>query len=294
MIPLYQQRDFGEKINATFTYATQQIRSLGLALLYIAGPPTLIAGIVGGVYQSNILKTVGTFGGGQLNVVDPFKFLDQVFSPAYWLLIVFSVISYVCVSLTVYSHMRLYARNQGAPITVDAVWRDVQAMLVGGIGVSLVLGAAIVAGMILFIIPGIYLSIPLSLGLAVFAFEGKPTGEIFTRCFTLIRDKWWSTFGLIIVMSIIVGVVSLVFSIPATIVTVMGIVGKENSNSLVIILTQALAILGARLLSALVVLALGFQYFNLVERQEGTGLLSAINSIGTPPSQPRSQDEGTY
>lgn len=55
MIDLFEQRDFGNKINATFQYVIQNMRSLGLALLYIVGPVALLAGIASGVMQSNML-----------------------------------------------------------------------------------------------------------------------------------------------------------------------------------------------------------------------------------------------
>lgn len=296
MINLYQQRDFGEKINATFTYATKEFRSLGLALLYIAGPVTLVAGIAGGIYQSNMIGTIGLMSGNGFGdgKTSPFAFLNQMFSPAYWLLLLFSILSYVLVSLTVYSHIKLYGRSQGAPIAVGDVWQDVQTSLLGGVGITLATGAAIVVGLLLVFVPGLYISVPLSLALPIFAFEGTGIGAVFSRCFKLAKDKWWSTLGLVIVMSFIVAIMGMVFSLPATIVTVMGLVGKNTDSSLLIIITQTVAILGTRLLSALVPLALGFQYFNLVERQEGVGLLSAIDSIGTAPYQPRSQDEGTY
>ena len=291
MINLYQQRDFGDKINVTFTYGVQQFRSLATALLYIAGPVTLFAGIASGVYQSNMLKTIGGISRG--TAVRPFAMFNQILSPAYWLLLLFTLLSYVIVSLTVYSHLKLYDRSQGAPITVGAVWEEVQSRLVGGVSLAIVTGLAIFAGLLLLILPGLYMAVPLSLAMAVFVFEELGISATFSRCFKLATDKWWSTFGLSFVMTIITYIVAIVFSLPAGIVAIMGITGG-NVSSLIVIITQAISTVGTQLVSALVPLALGFQYFNLVERQEGTGLLSAINRIGTMPPIPRVQDEGTY
>ena len=53
-------------------------------------------------------------------------------------------------------------------------------------------------------------------------------------------------------------------------------------------------IVGRTLLNVVLYTAIGFQYTNLVERQEGRGLISAIDSIGTSPTQPRATDEGTF
>ncbi|MBC8154199.1 MAG: hypothetical protein H7Z72_14950 [Bacteroidetes bacterium] len=297
MITLYQERDFGEKINATFNYAVQQFRSLGMSLLYIAGPVALAAGIATGVYQSNMLRMVGKMSAGDevsgVGIVSPFAIFEQILSPAYWLVILFTLLSYVLVSLTVYSHLKLYARQQDEPITVGAVWQEVQSLLVGGFGITIITGLAVFAGLLLLIVPGVYLFVPLSLALAIFVFERLGLSAVFSRCFALTRDKWLSTLGLVIVMSIIASIIGMVFSVPAGIVGIMG-VAKGEVSSLPLIITQAISAVGTRMLSALVPLALGFQYFNLVERQEGTGLLSAIDSIGTVPAQPRAQDEGTY
>ena len=222
MITLYQQRDFGEKINATFNYAVQQFRSLATALLYIAGPVTLAAGIAGGIYQSNLIKVLGNGTGfGVDPSANPFAIFEQILSPAYWLVIFFTFVSYILVSLTVYAHMKIYARNPGEPISVGAVWQEVQGLLVGSVVVSIVTGIAVFAGILLFILPGVYIAIPLSLAVAVFVFEGLGVGEIFSRCFALIKDKWWSTFGLILVMGIIAGIMGAIFSIPAAIVGFM-------------------------------------------------------------------------
>lgn len=289
MIPLYQQRDFGEKINATFTYAGQQFRSLGIALLYISGPVALLAGITGGIYQSNLLKVV------RVNPDNPFAAFENIFSPTYLLMSVFAVLSRVLVSLTVYAHLKVYSRNQGGPVPIGEVWQEVQAALWQSLGFSLISGLLIVVGFLFLIVPGVYISVPLSLGLAVIAFEGVGLMEAISRCFTLIQNKWWSTLGLIFVMILIVAITGLAFSLPAGVLTILKTMRvAPELPEFVPIAAQTIAMVGGTLLSALVALAVGFQYFNLVERQEGTGLLSAIDQIGTPPPIPRAQDEGDY
>lgn len=294
MIPLFQQRDFGEKINATFTYVGQQIRSLGLSLLYIAGPVTLATGIAGGIYQSNLLKTMSNFNSSQTDVstLTGLSMMQNVFSPAYWLLIFFSLLSYVVVSLTVYCHLKVYARLQGGPVPVNDVWQEVQASLLPGLMLTFAVAAATMLSFILFILPGLYVGVALSLALAVLVFEGKDVGAAFSRCFTLIRGHWWSTFGLLVIMGIIAAIMGAAFSIPAAIVGFMSSSSsKTDLSAVAVILAQTLATVGQQLLSALVVLALGFQYFSLVEQQEGVGLLADIDSIGTPLTPLRRPDE---
>ena len=54
-IILQQERDFGDKINASFTFVSQNFKTLFLSVLYFAGPLSLIGGIANGVVQSNNL-----------------------------------------------------------------------------------------------------------------------------------------------------------------------------------------------------------------------------------------------
>lgn len=286
---LFQQRDFGEKINAAFTYVGQQFRSLGTALLYIVGPVAIIAGITSGVYQSNILKM------GQLNSASPFENLATIFSPAYFLLIIFSMLANLMVGLTTYSHLKLYHQTSGGAISVSDVWNEVQRHIGRAFLFSLASTVVIIAGICIFLIPGFYMAVVLSLGMAIIVFEDAEFGTTWNRSFQLIRDKWWSTCGLIFVMAIIVSITNLVFAIPAGIVqALVSMKVVPNMPSFVTILTNALNTIGATLLYSLLYLGLGFQYTNLVERQEGTGLFSAIDSIGTSPAKPSAQDEGEF
>ncbi len=293
MIQLFKQRDFGEKINVTFQYVSENYRTLGMALLYIVGPVAVVAGIASGVAQSNILRLSTESAGGQ--PADPmaaFRLMAQFMSPTFWLAGLFGLLANVAVILTTYAHMRGYERKNGLPISVANVWAEVQPVIGRGIVISL-LGSIITGVAMLFlVIPGIYIAVVLSLALAVTSFEGTTFGQTWDRCFKLIRDKWWSTFGLIVVTSIIVSVIGLVFALPSGLVALL--VGAKilpDVSTVWLVIANVIAIIGRTLLNAVIYLAIGFQYTNLVERQEGRGLISAIDSIGTP-IEPRTRDEG--
>ncbi|MBD2699612.1 hypothetical protein IC229_03115 [Spirosoma sp. BT702] len=306
MIQLFQQRDFGDKINVTFQYVSQNFKSLALCLLYIVGPVALIAGIASGVMQSNIFSLGKmTQDGDSDDPTNVFRAFQTIFSPAFGLTILFSALAILAVSLVTYAHMKIYARKTSpeAPqplggtvdISVAEVWEEVQPV----IGRAIVIGilSSIIAGVatLFLIIPGIYVAIVLSLALVVTSFEGTDFGQTWNRCFALIRDKWWSTFGLLFVMGIISGVIGLLFTMPAGIIGfLIGMKLLPAGGSIFLILGSVVSTVGSTLLRVLIYVALGFQYTNLVERQEGRGLISSIDSIGTTPSQPRATDEGEY
>jgi len=199
------------------------------------------------------------------------------------------------VSLTTYSHLKLYHQTGGGPVTVADVWAETQRHIGRSILFSLASFVVIIAGFVIFLIPGIYVAIVLSLGIAILVFEDADFGVTWSRCFQLIRDKWWSTFGLIIIMAIIVSIANLVFAIPAGVVNLLVTMKLvPDMPSFVTVLTNTISTIGGSLLSSLLSIAVSFQYFNLVERQQGTGLFSAIDSIGQSPAKPTTQDEGEY
>ena len=295
MIQLFQQRDFGAKINATFQYVSQNFRSLGMALLYIVGPVAVVAGIASGVMQSNLLRLSTDVARSQPdNPLAALQILSQFSSPTFWLAMLFGLLANVAVVLTTYAHMKVYERTKSNVISVADIWAEAQPAIGRAIIIS-VLGSIITGvAMVFLLIPGIYVAVVLSLALAVTMFEGTDFGGTWDRCFKLIRDKWWSTFGLIIVMAIIAGIVGLIFAIPTGIIAFfIGAKMLPDVSTVWLVLGNVIALVGRTLLNAIVYLAIGFQYTNLVERQEGRGLLSAIDSIGTP-TQPRTRNEGDY
>ncbi|OIN57718.1 hypothetical protein [Arsenicibacter rosenii] len=290
MITLFQQRDFGEKINATFTFIGREFKPFITSLLYIVGPLALATGITAGIYQSNILA-LNRSQGSEL----PFDTLARVFSPAYFLMVFFSILSNILVNLTTYSYMKLYHERSGGVLSVSDVWDEVRRHIVASLLFSFISFVAIAVASVFFLIPGLYVGVALSLGIVVLVFEETDFGATWSRCFQLIRDKWWSTFGLILIMFIIVMISNLVFSIPAGIVSMLvSMKLVPDMPSIVTIMTNTLSTVGSTLMTALLAMALGFQYTNLVERHHGTGLLSAIDSIGSSQNRPNSADEGEF
>lgn len=296
MIQLFEQRDFGNKINATFQYLIQHIRSLGMALIYIVGPVALVAGIATGVMQSDMLQFARD--SGDMNNQNPmavFQMMTKFISPTFWLAMLFGVLANVAVIVTTYAHMKIYERTKSSAISVADVWTEVQPMIGRTLLITILNSVIIVIGFLFFFIPGLYVAVVLSLSLAVTAFEDTDFGVTWSRCFQLIRDKWWSTFGLIVVMGIIVSLIGLLFAVPATVIAFLtGAKMLPDISVAWLILGNIINLVGRTLLNVVLYTAIGFQYTNLVERQEGRGLISAIDSIGTSPAQPRATDEGTY
>jgi hypothetical protein len=279
MIALYQQRNFGEKINATFQYIVQQFRSLGLALLYIAGPVILVAGIASGLSESAVQGNV--FGLTSRASLISFG----LYLLAFWL-----------VPLVTYGHLKVYGETAGGPVPIRAVWGEVRRAFGRAVIAILFYLVLYVIGSVIFFFPGVYFSVALAPILSIVVLEEAGASDAISRSLQLIQDNWWTTFGLLLSMGFIyLSLLSLIW-VPMLLWEMV-----KSVFNLPVLPPLALAFMGAFLVMALllflvvVVLAVGFQYGNLVEKREHIGLLIRIDAIGEQPTrQPQPTDDDDF
>jgi len=276
-IVLLQQRDFGQKINASFDFAIKNLGPLAKSIMFIAGPPALLSGIAQGMYQSRLLTA-----GIQRNSMES---LYQYLTPEYFLVVLLSSVTYFLCYAAVSSFMVLYEeKGLGSKINPGDVWQKIVENISVSVISSVLVLLAILIGLVFFIIPGIYLAVSFQLYLMVVIREKSSATDSLSRSRKLVDGKWWSTFGLVMIMSIIAGIISIVFQFPvllATIFTTLGVGNGIAGSPVVLIIASIISIVGSNFVNGLVWIAVGFQYYNLVERRDGSGLRSEIESLGS-------------
>ena len=211
-------------------------------------------------------------------------------------------------TIAVYAFMAEYADgNQN--ISIEAVWKRGKNKIMPAIGfMLLIVLAMIVFVALVFVIPGnnsalgiafklllvcgliIYVMIVISLVLPNMVIDDSGVFESIGRSFELINGKWWSTFGLLMVMSMVSGVATFIFTIPLYIALIVTMLVQTTLGETLTVIGACIMFLGSFLMSSLPTLALGFQYFNLVERREGTGLLKKIDQLGKQVNAPNEGD----
>lgn len=277
-ITLLQQRDFGQKINATFDFVIQNFKPLILAVLYIAGPPALIGGFFMGSYQSGILDIQKSILKDGSDGIWNSSFTNTISSVGF--LAIFLGMASIAATLAVNAYMLEYEEGN-RNITPEMVWNRLKGYILKSIGFTIVMFFVVIVATLFFILPGIYVGIVLSLMYIVMMRENLDIGATFRRCFYLITDKWWSTFGLLIIMGLISGIIGYIFQIPTLIVTLSSILQiGDGMNDIWSTVGGVIATVGSVLVRTLVVVAIAFQYYNLVERRDGSGILGAIDNIG--------------
>ncbi|MDH4058192.1 MAG: hypothetical protein OEU76_05480 [Cyclobacteriaceae bacterium] len=322
-IEFQQTRDFSKKINTTFEFLKQNFKPLFKSILFIAGPPMLIGSVLAGGLYSDYFGFIGKMGQNQGN---PDFITDSLGSPLLWLEIAMALLfmfaSGVMIISVVYNYMLEYQAKRSNEIEVNDIWnrvRDTLPMYIGTVllywvmfiaayllVVLIIVGAATVSPFLAFLVGVavfiglVYCIITLSLLFFIRAYEKIDFFESVTRSFFLIRDKWWSTFGLLFILGLVQSTIASLFLIPWYInffVSMMhnieGNPFQESSvfSELINNIFMTLYFIVSFLLYSLPLTALAFQYLNLVELKEAKGLLSKIENIGQPDDSAKKDEQ---
>ena len=256
-------RDFGELLNTTFEFIRINIKVLFLSLLFIAGPAIILTGIAGGFYQGNIAF-------GKMFIASAIVYFILFF------------ISFQLIITITYSCINLYIEKNTADFKVNDVWdrtkKDFFLILFTSIGT----GILTVLGFIFFIIPGIYLSIALTIIYMVRLRENLSFMNSVSRCRKLITGNWWFTFALILILAVIEYFFSFIFTIPEYIAIFAGALHsldeKPPFGSTFFIITSVISTI-SYLFYSIPVIGIAFHYFSLVEKKEAVGLLQKLETI---------------
>ncbi|MDQ1087255.1 hypothetical protein [Siphonobacter sp. SORGH_AS_1065] len=276
-IRLREERDFSEIINITFQFTFQNLRTLGPVLLYFAAPFSLISGIATGLFQSQLFSLASDRYG-----------MASSFSTAGWgieylLSMLFNLLAHIVMSLVVSTYLVQYLSTDG-PIEPADIWRVVSRKLLPALGMYILYGLSLLLGAILCFLPVAYPYTVFSMGTISMVQEDlSPIGSL-QRSQELAQLSWsdgLSTFGIRILVTIAASFLGAILSVPMYLIMFLqGLKVLGENLQWIMMLTSIISVGGAAILGGLVDVALGFQYFSLVEKKEGIGLMEEISQIG--------------
>lgn len=99
-------------------------------------------------------------------------------------------------------------RDGSVDVSVGDLYASVRPRLAGLIVAGLLAGLGIAVGLVLLVVPGLYLLTRWSLIVPSIVLEGRSAGASFGRSAELVRGSGWRMFGLILVTAILVGIAS--------------------------------------------------------------------------------------
>ncbi|QKJ99168.1 MAG: hypothetical protein HND40_06140 [Ignavibacteriota bacterium] len=210
---------------------------------------------------------------------------------------------------TVYSFILIYlSKTEFTPISIEEIWDSVKQNFYKVLGLNAVIfflfliyltvflliivavsggtsgsGLGIFLFFILFILL-VFIMVKMCLAYMIMLYERIGIWASIQRSFYLTKNKWWFSFGLIFVLSLIQSLMGFIFQIPQYIIMVTTMFnsldgsGVSGVTEILIMLTSIIAAF-QYLLFSLIIIALAFLYFSLVEQKEGKGLIERIESI---------------
>ncbi len=299
-----RERDFGAKVGATFEFVAAQFRPLFKCLAYFVLPAALLGGIGMGLFMNKflgMLPKAGHQGAGTVNIAQTYPNANPLAGTSFvgiGLAMLGFLVAFLLLSSTVYGFVRVRLDTPPAEVVRPGrVWAFVWPRLGRMVGAWLVLSAVMLLGMgllggtlsllgpgfVVFIfLPLIWAGVGLTLYFPALWMEDGGILTTLRRSFYLIKGKWWSSLGLYLIMTFIAGVMNYLFIIPFYALLVGRVVLHWSGFDSEILSIAAMSIyaLGWIFTAVLPLVAMLFQYFNLVERKDGVGLRQMVDSLG--------------
>ena len=264
-IELAKPRDFGETITDTFGFIRQNFKPLLKYFFIFCG-----FFVVATCSLTVLLEVKAISFANNTDAFDESNAFSRVFSllGVYFLLFLFIALEYVAINVTVLCFMTLYKQKQNTIPTTEEVWGYFKYYYLRILGSSILLYILMGIGMVFCLIPGIYLMPVFALVPPIMIMENTSFGYAFNQSFRLIKDNWWVTFGVIIVVYIILYVLNLAISVPSMILGAGNVFlhlrdGKSITLPVAIVTSVFQAV--EYVFQILIVVAVGLCYFNLTE-----------------------------
>ncbi len=278
-IVFQQQRNFGEILNATFTFISQEFKTFLKSLFFFCGPFILIGTFFIGMNQYSAFSNLSSLNNSTFTGKFAITYLVGYF---------FLFLGIVMIMNTVYSYIKMYNTFGKKGFTIENLWYEVKKnfmiFFITNFLLALIYILVGCVSIIFAFFPLFYILIVTQLVFPIRIFENRNFSEAFSRSFQLIKQRWFFTFGLLSITTLVINFISGVVSLPIT--SLAGILtyatGIDDGNkilSMIILVYYSLALISYYILMSVVFIVINFQYFNLIEEKEHPSLFRRIKEI---------------
>jgi len=295
------ERDFSDTFGASFTFLRQNFKKLFLSLLYLAGPFLLVSALLGSIYSQTAFD--------MKPMMQVYSTPFDIFTPMYFLSILFTLASSLVFMGVVFEYMVLYDERGYDGFQVADVWKRFRqdiGRIIGAffglllVGILLGIGIAIIAFIFSFLGPGGGVIIGLLAFVGVLIF-GLPIGFIFTVVYLIVikerigfwqalrkarfvlKNNFWITWVIMFLAYLIIAILAIIVSLPLSIATGVSAFNGFTTGgdfSILLVILTIVSVFGENMIRSIFLIIAGFHYFSLNEQKEGTGLLNQIDEIG--------------
>jgi len=292
-IKIYKVRGFSQRFEATGEFIRQNIKIYFQSYLKYVFPFLILVSVISVEGSSQLIENMLKSSG------EGFIKLGAVSVFVIYLLNIIQLMLSMSIG---YGFFRVYQVKNVGEITTSDVWEQAKKVIWKIVGVSFLVGAILAISFFLFVIPSIYMAVACSMAIPIVVLEDSGASGSISRSFNLISGHWWSTFGYLFIMFMLTMVVSLVFSLPNMLYQQLFLL-LNGSDTIELItsnifykvgatLLGLISLFGSTLAQIIFIIAVVFQYGNLVEHKESKGLMGQIDAIHTDEGH-ESIDAGT-
>jgi hypothetical protein len=267
-------RSLGGMISDTFNFLSSEWQPFFITIIKIGIIPVLIA-ICAAIY---FLISSTSFYSGLVNLNDYENDINFNFSKIMLPLFVFIacyLIAYALVTVASLSYIKSYINNKGA-VNYTEMQNDVKEKFWPYVGLFFLILIIVFIGSL----PGIYFGVVLSLSICLLIFQNNSVLDAVSNSFTFIKDHWWETFGILIVVQILIFLVSFIIEIPINLyqgVDIATVLKNKDTTELSNIFTDpiylvlvALSYLVKFILYIISTIVTVFIYFDIKEQKNPT------------------------
>lgn len=310
-------RDFGQALSGLIEFLRGNWKNLGKSLVFIAGPLLLIFGVAGGSLWNEIFALAQQNSMEVFNFTENFQL--TIVAEILILMVAYFLTGATVLAVT-NEYILMSMGEEMEHFTVSLLWGKISARIgqhiATFIAVNVLLGGAIVGiavitslaslifnsdfiilavGVFAGVLFVVYFFIVLSLFPAIRVIENQGIVDAIRRSFLLMKNFFWASLGLYFVAALIQLIIEVVFTIPfyvlqiiAAITSLPEVVGGVADGTVEFgpVFKIAFAIAGVfsvaagLLLNTMTVSVHTLQYFNLVERKEGVGMMAKLDLLG--------------
>ena len=177
-------------------------------------------------------------------------------------------------------YVKLYDIKGGISPTVEEVWKEMLHYIVPVFFYSILLGIIVGLGCVLCVAPGIYLMVVFAPVNFIFIIEDLSFGNAYSRCFYLIKENFWNSLGLYLVVYLIYAFSSGVIGVGTSVIAGFAAYFTTKDIAATVRIVSGILSVFQQVFYIIFSVSIALQYFNLVEQKDGAGLLRRIENLG--------------
>ncbi|CAM1358729.1 conserved membrane hypothetical protein [Tenacibaculum sediminilitoris] len=277
-IEFKRERDLGSIISDAFKFIRLEGKQFFLTILKVAAIPIVVA-VASMIYY---MMSMSSLISQETSAV--VRMMGSMF-----IMMIAYLVAFVFINLAGMYYIKSYIDNKGI-VNQEEIKENTKNKFWSFVGFGILAYLILIASVLLCFFPVFYTMTAVSLGASILVFENEGGASAIGRCFNFISGHFWETFGVIIVVGLLVGVLGSVFQIPAVIYQFakMGIsMGNDDPTMMmniysdpIYLLLYVLSLVGNFLFYSITLITNVFLYFDINEQKNQTGTIEKIDSLG--------------